>query len=157
MESTVRGTRALAFGLSPNQYQEGEVRRPWFDLGEVQRLAEEERFELNQGPACIGALYIYLPSGFGQYRAFARTVVLALTLEDFWQTRRWPEPGGTLANEYGILLPRTVLEEFEPGVSTWYVKLSIRTNRRGGQLFFLSLHPLAFDMERNGGLLSPER
>ncbi|MFP2904684.1 hypothetical protein ACLESD_06430 [Pyxidicoccus sp. 3LFB2] len=67
------------------------MRRPWFNLEEVRRLAEQDRYELNQGPACVGALHIYLPAGFGHYRSFARTVVLALTLEDFWQTRRWPE------------------------------------------------------------------
>ncbi|MCP3137184.1 hypothetical protein [Pyxidicoccus xibeiensis] len=131
------------------------MRRPWFELEEVRRLAEEDRFELNQGPACAGALNVYVLAGFGHYRTFAQAVVLTLRLEDFWRTRRWPEPDGALADEYGLRLPRALLETYEVGVSTWYVKLSVLSGRRGEQLFFLSLHPLAFDMERNGGLLRP--
>ena len=65
---------------------------------------------------------------------------------------------GEFADEYGIRLPALVLEEFEVDISTWYVKVTIRQNRKGQSLFFMSLHPLAFVMdERNGGPLRPEK
>jgi hypothetical protein len=136
----------------------GCVQRPYFDLQEVKRLAEEDRFALGPGPACNGALESYLHGEVGQYRSFVRSVIQALKLEDFSRFKRWPEPDGTLADEYGIRLPAVLLNEFEVDVATWYVKVSVQNNRKGQLLFFLSLHPLAFEMwERNGGVLRPER
>jgi hypothetical protein len=133
------------------------VRLPCVDLKLVQRLAEEDRFALSGGPACLGALESYLHGEFGRYRPFAQAIIRELRLEDFHRTRRWPEPGGELADEYGLRLSRAVLDAFEVDVSTWYVKVTVRRNRQGELLFFMSLHPLAFDMVRNGGLLRPER
>jgi hypothetical protein len=134
------------------------VKLPHFDLQQVKRLAEEDRFALGDGPACRGALESYLHGEIGRYRPFAQRVIRELSLQDFWRKKRWPEPDGELADEYGIRLPATLLEEFEVDVSTWYVKVSIRQNRKGQSLFFMSLHPLAFVMdERNGGPLRPEK
>lgn len=133
------------------------MRLPSIDLKLVQRLAAEDRFALGGGPACLGALESYLHGELERYRPFAQAVIRELRLEDFSRSRRWPEPGGELADEYGIRLPRAVLDEFEVEVSTWYVKVTVRRGRRGELLFFMSLHPLAFDMVRNEGLLRPER
>lgn len=134
------------------------MQRPYFDLQEVKRLAEDDRFALGSGPACNGALESYLHGEGWRYRSFTRSVIQALSLEDFFRSKRWPEPDGMLADEYGIRLPAALLEEFEVDVATWYVKVSVQNNRKGQSLFFLSLHPLAFEMwERNGGVLRPER
>lgn len=131
---------------------------PLFDLQLVKRLAEEERFTLGTGPACIGTLQDYLHGDLGRYRPFAQAVIRLLRVEDFSQTRRWPEPEGRPADEYGVRFSKDLLEEFELDVSTWYVKVEVQTNRKGQQLFFMSLHPLAFVMyERNGGTLRPEK
>jgi hypothetical protein len=106
----------------------------------------------------VGALESYLHGEIGQYRPFAQGIIQALRIEDFFRTKRWPEPNGRLADEYGVLLSRELLEEFELDVSTWYVKVEIQQNRKGQLLFFMSLHPLAFVMhERNGGVLRPEK
>lgn len=134
------------------------MRRPHFDLREVKRLAQEEQFALGTGPACTGALESYLHGELGRYRSFARSVIQALTLEDFSRSKHWPEPDGELADEYGLRLPPALLGEFEVDVATWYVKVVVKNNRKGQLLFFMSLHPLAFEMwERNGGVLRPER
>jgi hypothetical protein len=134
------------------------VRQPHFDLQQVKRLAEEDRFAFGDGPACRGALEFYLHGEIGQYRPFAQRVIQELGLLDFWRTKPWPEPDGELADEYGIRLPATLLEEFEVDISTWYVKVTTKQNRKGQSLFFMSLHPLAFEMrERNGGPLLPEK
>jgi hypothetical protein len=134
------------------------VRQPRFELREVKRLAEEERFTLGPGPACWGALESYLGGELERYRPFARGVLGALELEDYSLARRWPEPEGTLADEYGLHLPAGPRAEYELDVGTWYVKLTVQRQRKGAQLFLLSLHPLAFEMwERNGGALRPER
>lgn len=133
------------------------MRRPHFDLEEVKRLAEEDRFALGRGDACLRALESYLHGEVGRYRAFARSVVAALSLEDFWRTKHWPEPNGEIADEYGVRLAAELLEEFEVEVATWYVKVTIQ-QKRGRTLFFMSLHPLAYEMpDRNGGPLRPER
>jgi hypothetical protein len=133
------------------------VRRPHFDLEEVKRLAEEDRFTLGTGKACLHALEVYLHGEFSHYHAFARSVVAALSLEDFSCTKRWPEPNGELADEYGMRLPTSLLQEFEVKVATWYVKVTVQ-QKKGRRLFFMSLHPLAYEMlERNGGPLRPER
>lgn len=103
------------------------------------------------------ALEFYLHGEIGRYNAFARSVVAALSLEDFWRTKRWPEPDGELADEYGVCLPASLLQEFEVAVATWYVKVTVQ-QKRGRILFFMSLHPLNYEMrDRNGGPLSPER
>ncbi|HSP80733.1 MAG TPA: hypothetical protein VLQ93_19550 [Myxococcaceae bacterium] len=134
------------------------MRRPHFELQEVKRLAQEDRFALGMGPASGGALESYLHGELGSYRPFAQRVIQALTLEDFSHSRRWPEPEGELADEYGLRLPAAVQEAFEVEVATWYVKVSVRSNRKEQLLFFMSLHPLAYEMwERNGGVLRPER
>jgi hypothetical protein len=134
------------------------VRQPHFELREVKRLAEEDSFALGMGPASGGALEVYLHGELGSYRPFARGVIQALRLEDFSHSRRWPEPEGELADEYGVRLPAALREEFEVEVATWYVKVSVRSSRKVRLLFFMSLHPLAFEMwERNGGVLRPER
>jgi hypothetical protein len=102
-------------------------------------------------------LQSYLHGEIGRYRPFAQRVIRELSLQDFWRTKRWPEPDGALADEYGIRLPVTLLEEFEVDSSTWYVKVTLQ-NRKGQSLFFMSLHSLAFEMhERNGGPLRPEK
>lgn len=133
------------------------MRLPTFELSLIQRLADEERFALSAGPACLGALESYLHGEIGRYRPFAQAVIRELRREDFHDSRRWPEPDGLWADEYGIRLPQAVLDEFEVAVSTWYVKVNAQRNRKGELLFFMSLHPLAFPMMRNGGLLKPER
>jgi hypothetical protein len=134
------------------------VNRPYFDLQSVKHLADEDRFALGMGPACMGALEGYLHGNLGQYRPFAQRVIRILRIEDFFRTKRWPEPNGRFADEYGVLLPRELFEEFELDVSTWYVKVEVQQNRKGQLLFFMSLHPLAFEMHgRNGGVLRPEK
>jgi hypothetical protein len=134
------------------------VQRPRYELEEVRRLAREEQLALGQGPACTGELEFYLHGEVGRYWPFARSVIEALSLEDFSRSRRWPEPEGELADEYGVRLPAHLLGEFEVEVATWYVKLTVRGGRKGQRLFLMSLHPLAFEMwERNGGVLRPER
>jgi len=134
------------------------VKRPYFDLQLVKQLAEEDRFALGSGPACVGTLEGYLHGELGKYRPFAHGVIRALELRDFFQTKRWPEPNGHLADEYGVVLPVALLTEFELDVSTWYVKVEIKQNRKGQMLFFMSLHPLAFATHgRNGGELRPEK
>ncbi|ATB29864.1 hypothetical protein [Melittangium boletus] len=131
---------------------------PLFDLQLVKQLAEEDRFALGTGPACMGALESYLHGELGRYRPFAQEVIRLLCVEDFFRTKRWPEPEGKLADEYGVRLPRQLLEEFELDVSTWYVKVEVQKGRKGQLLFFMSLHPLAFEMhERNGGVLRPDK
>jgi hypothetical protein len=133
------------------------VRRPHFDLEQVKRLTEEDRFALGGGSACIRALEVYLHGEMARYRPFAQGVIRELSPADFSRSKRWPEPDGELADEYGIRLPATLMEEFEVDVSTWYVKVTIQHSRKGQALFFMSLHPLAFDMnERNGGPLRPD-
>lgn len=129
--------RFLSFLLDPVQFNyAGCVNLPHFDLQLVKQLAEEDRFALGSGPACVGTLQDYLHGELG----------------------RWPEPEGKLADEYGVRLPKELLEEFELDVSTWYVKVEVQKNRKGQLLFFMSLHPLAFEMhERNGGTLRPEK
>lgn len=133
------------------------MRRPTFELSHVQRLAEEDCFALGGGRACVGALEFYLHGEVWRYRPFAQAVIRELRREDFYRSQRWPEPEGPWADEYGIRLPQAVLDEFEVVVSTWYVKVTVQRNRKGELLFFLSLHPLAFEMVRDGGLLKPEK
>ncbi|MFY0572983.1 cytochrome P450 [Cystobacter fuscus] len=94
------------------------VRRPHFDLEQVKRLAEEDRFALGSGSACIRALKVYLHGEMARYRPFAQGVIRGLSPADFWRSKRWPEPDGELADEYGIQLPVTLMEEFEVDVST---------------------------------------
>lgn len=132
------------------------MRPPHFDLKQVKRLAEEERFALGHGPACVRALEVYLHGEIASYRSFAQAVIRELDVGDFSDSKRIPAPDGPWADEYGIQLPKRLLEEFEVGPSTWYVKVTIQQNRKGQALFFMSLHPLAYEMnERNGGPLRP--
>ena len=132
--------------------------RPHFDLEQVKRLAEEDRFALGQGPACWKVLEVHLHGEIEHYRPFAQAVIRELGLRDFSRFRRIPEPDGPWAAEYGIQLSAQLLEEFEIDISTWYVKVTVQQNRKGQALFFMSLHPPAFEMnERNGGPLRPAK
>ncbi|WP_147443252.1 type II toxin-antitoxin system MqsR family toxin [Corallococcus sp. AB011P] len=133
------------------------MRPPFYKLDHVKQLIGADRFAFGTGPACIGALEAYLFGELSNYRPFAQAVIGELRIDDFWQSRRWPEPSGELADEYGIRLSPALTKEFEVKISTWYVKITVRSNRKGESLFFMSLHPLAFEMSRNGGLLKPER
>ena len=127
--------------------------RPAYDLARVKACTASGRYRLGGRQACLQHLEAHLAGEVWRYGEFAERVVEALTEADFHDSRPWPEPGGQLADEYGIALPDAILEDFGVKVRNWYVKLHLQQDRRGELVMFMSLHPLAFDMRRSGGLL----
>ncbi len=48
-----------------------------------------------------------------------------------------------------------LLGAFGGGCRAWYLKVTVTDGTWGDQVFFLSVHPLEYPMQRVGGMLSP--
>jgi hypothetical protein len=124
---------------------------PRFSLEEVKEAAREDRLRLG-GSRCQEHLLQVL-STLLECREFAASVAQELSEGDYSQT---VEVGSDAYDEYGVRLPEALLERFGlEGRATWYVKLTLRRERGGTTLFFLSLHALERPMHRRGGTLQP--
>jgi len=120
--------------------------QPHHPLDEVKRICEEADIELDRA-RCLNTLTAYID--LFKCKPFAREVVALLTLDDFSEVMNI---GGLPYDLYGVRLPQEVKRRYGiEQLGNFYVKL--RISRPGRLVFFISLHEMADDLWRRGGLL----
>ena len=84
---------------------------------------------------------------------FAADVLLEIQPDDFCKTVALGTPHAGKYDIYGVQISEALAARHGLAPRVWYVKLRLYEAFSGEVVFFVSLHPLEFDMERVGGLL----
>lgn len=126
---------------------------PHYDLAHAKACVAAGSFKLGGRTGCIQHLEFHLHGETWRYSEFATEVFRAVAPTDFHDARRWPEPNGPVADEYGVSLPDEIVDEYGLTLRNWYLKFQMQRERKEDLVLVMSLHPLAFDMKRLGGVL----
>lgn len=122
-----------------------------YDLERVREAARDERIELDEKRA-RDELGRFFTTWLHAY-PFAADVLLELQPEDFCKTVPLGTPHAGEYDVYGLRISDALAARHGVSQLAWYLKLRLYEGFSGEVVFFVSLHPLEFDMERVGGLL----
>lgn len=123
-----------------------------YDLAKVHEAARDKRIELDEARA-RDEVAKHVERFIDAY-PFAADVLLELRGDDFSETVELDRPHAGHYDVYGLRISDELADKHGVRPRGWYVKLRLYESWSGETVFLVSLHPLEFDMQRVGGLLS---